>query len=269
MIKVVQGETQIVQHEMHENLSDNDSCSNGDGQELQDVQDVNMADNDVSVSTGNRNGNRDSDYVPNSAEESPSDHIIPKRKKKRKKKEIVESTVIIQHYKLHQFQFNGGSDLNRMDKSRWDQNSSCASTKSAQSDNLYFIQWTLLAQCKDNKAVSMLGESEKLETLRLETLFDDHRGPSYFWIPCALLPANYDGANEYLLTVAIVHNNNVKGIINGFIDEWNADDSLDASHPGVRMCELIKDAWRLKILQLIVMIVMVILKNCVFLVTIM
>ena len=146
--------------------------------------------------------------------------------------------MIIQHYKLHQFQFNGGSDLNRMDKSRWDQNSSCASTKSAQSDNLYFIQWTLLAQCKDNKAVSMLGESEKLETLRLETLFDDHRGPSYFWIPCALLPANYDGANEYLLTVAIVHNNNVKGIINGFIDEWNADDSLDASHPGVRMCEI-------------------------------
>ena len=47
------------------------------------------------------------------------------------------------------------------------------------------------------------------------------------------MPSNYDGMNEYVYTVAIVHNNIVKGIVNCFIDTWEADDALSKRHPEI------------------------------------
>lgn len=234
VIKVVKGETQIVHHEKQQQLSYSESS---DDEQETAQNDIDMSSADVTVSTKKRKKHEDSDYVPNSADDSPSDHIIQVKKGKRKKLQVI-SKITVQHYSLNQFHFNGGSSLHRMDKCIWDQKSTCAPTKTAQSNNLHFIEWSSLTQCEDNSNVLLLGEPTKWTRLTFDTLWDDHRGVSFFWIPCTLLPDNYDSVNEFLFTAAIVHNNIVQGLVNCFIDDWDATDTVAKSHPGHRMCEI-------------------------------
>lgn len=224
VIKVVQGATQIVHNEsINNDISDSDES--------------NESDQDINIQTKKKtNMNDDSDYKPDSAEESPSDHII--KPITRKKPIILHNTVTLTHYALNHFHFNASSNLNRMAKSKWDEDCKYASSKSAQSDTLYFIDWTSLTQCKPNKSLCVIPENKPCVSLTFDSLWDDHNGIRFFYIPCALLPSNYDSMTEYVYTAAIVHNNIVKGIVNCFIDTWEPDDALCKLHPGVRMCEI-------------------------------
>ncbi|MGB1097013.1 MAG: hypothetical protein ACPG2Y_00265 [Acholeplasmataceae bacterium] len=160
IIKIVKGETRIVHNEKQAQLAE----STAQNEEAHDSSDhASMSETDVNVITEKKTNRNDSaeEYIPDSAEEHSSDHVLPppqRQRKKKKNQNKYTTEITIRHYPLHQFHFNAGSKLNRMDKAIWDQNSSCASTRSAQSDTLHFIEWSSLTQCKDNKKLPILGE---------------------------------------------------------------------------------------------------------------
>ena len=243
---VLKGETQIV----HKQTCANTSCNTADnspnnGNSSNNNDNHNDPDCDMQQANGNdtvvTTGNGDSDaqeWVPGPHDVVSSDiEINSKRKKKRRKKKnkIVTKVIKLQTYKLSDFHFNGASNCNRMMQSEWDMCCTNASTECAQSDKLYFIQYSKLELCEQNSNLCTIHNSQTGTKLSLNALFDDDCGISYFWIQSQDLPFDYKNDDMYMLTLAIVHNDLIAGIVNCNVQPCDYEHS--ATHMlNIRQC---------------------------------
>ena len=235
---VLKGETQIIHKQTCANASCN-TVENSNNNENHNDADCDMQEangNDTVVTKGDGDSDQQ-EWVPGPLDvvSSDSESNYRHRKRKKKKKNIVTKIIKLQSYKLSDFHFNGASNCNRMMQSEWDMCCTNASTECAQSDKLYFIQYSQLELCEQNTNLCTMHNAQTQTQLSLNALFDDHCGIRHFWIQLQDLPFDYKNDNMYMLTMAIVHNDLIAGIVNCNVKpcdyEHSASDLLN-----VRQC---------------------------------
>ena len=155
------------------------------------------------------------------------------------KKTQIKDSVNVKTFSLRTFRFNKQSAFNRFAESFWEYQTSVASTQSIQNNELYFISWSCIVHVELNDSLPRTDDPNQMVAFNLTTMFDDHKGVDYCWIPKRVLPPSHDDNESQFCNFVITHQNLIVGIIVVYIEQCNQKFSSVTKYLQLRQCKII------------------------------
>ena len=135
--------------------------------------------------------------------------------------DISEISEIERTYALNTFAFNQNSPLNRMTESQWRQECKHVRASNIQGDKIFALDLSMIVEESKNdpqNSYLTLTNGQRCQTnLDKNLLFNDSDGIVFFWINVLLIPKPHNRRKDKTVTVAIIDNNCICGLLVLFI----------------------------------------------------